>query len=112
VVPAFACQVARVAAGLQQPVLHVGALAPMRDFLDVRDVCAAYAACLDPALEIAPGTILNIASGRQVRVGSVLEALIARAGITAEIITSAGLLRGGCWAGNRASPGSRRWTTC
>jgi GDP-4-dehydro-6-deoxy-D-mannose reductase len=93
VVPAFARQVARVAAGLQEKVLHVGALAPMRDFLDVRDVCAAYAACLDPGLDIAPGTIFNIASGHPVRVGSVLEALIARAGITAEIVTSAGLLR-------------------
>ena len=46
VVPAFARQVARIAAGLQPPVLQVGALDPQRDFLDVRDVCAAYAAGL------------------------------------------------------------------
>ncbi len=49
VVAAFARQIARVAAGLQPPVLQVGALEPMRDFLDVRDVCACYAQCLAQA---------------------------------------------------------------
>ena len=63
VVPAIARQVARIAAGLQKPVLELGALDPVRDFLDVRDVCDAYVACLaHPA--IPPGTILNIASGQ------------------------------------------------
>lgn len=93
VVPAFARQVARVAAGLQEPVLRVGALAPFRDFLDVRDVCAAYVACVAPERDLAPGSILNIASGRPVRIGDVLDALVARAGITAEIVTSSALLR-------------------
>ena len=46
VVPAFAHQAARIAAGHQPPVMHVGALHPERDFLDVRDVVAAYAAIL------------------------------------------------------------------
>jgi len=46
VVAAFAEQVARVAAGHQALILRVGALDAMRDFLDVRDVCSAYAACL------------------------------------------------------------------
>ena len=47
VVAAFARQVARIAAGRQPPVLEVGNLEPRRDFLDVRDVCAAYTACVD-----------------------------------------------------------------
>lgn len=93
VVPAFAEQVARVAAGLQPPVLKVGALDPMRDFLDVRDVCAAYAACLARADTLTPGTILNVASGVPRRVGDVLDALLEAAGVTAEIQTDAGRLR-------------------
>jgi nucleoside-diphosphate-sugar epimerase len=93
VVPAFARQVARIAAGLQEPVLRVGALSPWRDFLDVRDVCAAYIACLAPDRAVAPGAILNIASGTPVRIGDVLAALVAKSGITAEIVTSATLLR-------------------
>jgi len=93
VVAAFAEQVARVAAGLQPPVLRVGALDPLRDFLDVRDVCTAYAACLARADALAPGTVLNLASGQPRRVGDVLAALMAAAGVQAEVATDAGRLR-------------------
>lgn len=93
VVPAFAEQVARVAAGLQPPVLRVGALDPLRDFLDVRDVCSAYAACLARSDALAPGTVLNLASGRPRRVGDVLAALMDAAGVRAEVATDAGRLR-------------------
>lgn len=91
VVSAFARQVARIAAGQQPPVLRVGALDPQRDFLDVRDVCAAYAACL--AREWPPGTILNIASGQPRRIGDVLADLLAASGVTAAVETDAALLR-------------------
>ena len=93
VVPAFARQVARIAAGLQDPVMQVGALHPLRDFLDVRDVCAAYAAILARADTLAPGTILNIASGHMQRIGDILHALLDAAGVTAEIRTEPGKLR-------------------
>lgn len=93
VVPAFARQVARIAAGLQEPRLQVGALDPLRDFLDVRDVCAAYAACLARAGSLAPGTILNLASGTPRRIGDILAALLDLAGVEAEISTGAPLLR-------------------
>jgi GDP-4-dehydro-6-deoxy-D-mannose reductase len=85
VVPAFARQVARISAGLQPARLQVGALDPLRDFLDVRDVCAAYALCLRHAGSIASGTIINIASGTPRRVGDVLDELLAVAGVTAQI---------------------------
>ncbi len=93
VVPAFARQVARIAAGLQDPVMEVGALHPLRDFLDVRDVCAAYAAILARADALVPGTIINIASGRTQRIGDILQALLDTAGITAEIRTQPARLR-------------------
>lgn len=93
VVPAFARQVARIAAGLQPPVMHVGALDPMRDFLDVRDVCDAYIACLAHAGTVASGTIFNIASGIPRRIGDVLATLLALAGIAPEIEVSSDLLR-------------------
>ncbi len=93
VVPAFARQVMRIAAGLQDPVLAVGDLSPLRDFIDVRDVCAAYAACLRPDLDIAPGTILNIASGQPRRIGDVLQSLMDLAGVAARVETTGHLLR-------------------
>ncbi len=93
VVPAFARQVARVAAGLQPPLLQVGALDPFRDFLDVRDVCDAYVACLARRDGLEPGAILNIASGMPRRIGGVLDDLLRLAGVQAQPETGAGLLR-------------------
>ena len=93
VVAAFARQVARIAAGLQPPVLRVGALDPVRDFLDVRDVCAAYAQCLTRAADLAPGTILNIASGMPRRIGDILADLLAISGTRAAIQTDDTRLR-------------------
>ena len=93
VVPAFARQVARIAAGLQAPVMHVGALDPLRDFLDVRDVCDAYVACLTHADTVPSGAIFNIASGVPRRIGDVLTALLQLARITPQIETAESLLR-------------------
>jgi GDP-4-dehydro-6-deoxy-D-mannose reductase len=93
VVPAFAHQLARIEAGQQEPVLKVGALDRWRDFLDVRDVCAAYAAALSHGNDLAPGIAFNIASGTPRRIGDLLDALIARIGLTVEIQTDAARLR-------------------
>ncbi len=85
VVAAFARQAARIKAGLQPAAMRVGRLDPWRDFLDVRDVVAAYVACLVRADAIAPGTILNIASGNARRIGDVLDDVLRMAGVTAAI---------------------------
>ena len=91
VVPAFARQIARIEAGMQEPVINVGALDRWRDFLDVRDVCAAYAAALTH--DVAPGTAFNIASGTPRRIGDVLDALLARSSAVVEVRTDAARLR-------------------
>lgn len=93
VVPAFARQVARIALGLQPPRMQVGALDPCRDFLDVRDVCDAYVACLAHAGSIAPGSIFNLCSGVPRRIGDILEALQRLAGVAPEVTTGTALLR-------------------
>jgi GDP-4-dehydro-6-deoxy-D-mannose reductase len=93
VVAAFARQVARIEAGLQPPVLQVGALEPRRDFLDVRDVCRAYALCLARAQALPAGVALNIASGVSRRIGDVLAELLALADIEAQVVTDADRLR-------------------
>jgi GDP-4-dehydro-6-deoxy-D-mannose reductase len=99
VIAAFARQIARIAAGLQAPRLAVGNLDTWRDFLDVRDVCAAYVACIDRRDALAPGTIINIGSGEPRRIGDVLAELLALAGIAAEVSAEA--------ARTRASEGAR-----
>ncbi len=80
VVPGFGRHVARIEAGLQPPVMRTGALDPQRDFLDGRDVCAAYVARLRRADAFAFGTILNIASGVPRRIGDVLDQLLGLSG--------------------------------
>jgi GDP-4-dehydro-6-deoxy-D-mannose reductase len=76
VVASFARQLALIEAGRQTPVMYVGALDRWRDFLDVRDVCAAYGAALEA--KNVSGRVYNIASGTSRRIGDILAALIAR----------------------------------
>ncbi len=92
-IPAFARQIALIRAGRQEPVLRTGNLQPYRDFLDVRDVCRAYALCLAQADRLTPGTILNIASGTARRIGDVLDGLLAVAGVPAAIEDDPGRAR-------------------
>ena len=93
VVAAFAHQVARIEAGLQPPVVRTGALDRWRDFLDVRDVCAAYVRTLGLADRLTPGLALNLCSGRPRRVGDILTELLALAGIETQVKEEAARLR-------------------
>ncbi len=93
VVASFARQIARIKAGLQPPVLLVGRLDTYRDFLDVRDVCAAYMACIARRYALAPGEIFNIASGQARLVGDVLNEMLALSGVAAEVQAEAPRVR-------------------
>jgi GDP-4-dehydro-6-deoxy-D-mannose reductase len=86
VVPGFAMQIARIEAGLAPPLIRVGNLDAERDFLDVRDVTAAYALAIREAPNLPPGVILNVASGVPCRMGDILERLwaLSYAGIAIE----------------------------
>lgn len=80
VVPAFAMQIARIEAGLADPVLRVGNLEAERDFLDVRDVAYAYALTLSRSETLPPGSIFNLASGRAQRISEILNTLLSFSG--------------------------------
>jgi len=92
-VPSFARQAAEIEAGLQERVMHVGALDRWRDFLDVQDVCAAYIAAIRLGDALPPGVAFNIGSGTPRRIGDILDALIQRIGGNVELRTDAGKLR-------------------
>lgn len=78
VVSNFARQVARIRLGHQEPIMRVGNLESVRDFLHVDDVLDAYLALLDPSV---PAATYNIASGRSTSIQEILDRLIEIAGI-------------------------------
>ena len=77
VVPAFARQIARIEAGLMAPEMAVGALTPERDFLDIRDICSAYIACIQKFDSLPQNHVINIAHGHTVKIGAILDILLA-----------------------------------
>lgn len=94
VAPAFARQLAEIAAGRREPVLQVGNLDAERDFLDVRDVVRAYAdAALADAPSTAFGKAFNLSSGTARRIRTVLDMLIGLSGLDVEIRTDPARLR-------------------
>lgn len=82
VVPAFARQIARIAAGLEEPVVRVGDLDPVRDVSDVRDVARGYLALLERG---ARGEVYNLCAGRGVAIREILERLLAAAGVDVRV---------------------------
>jgi GDP-4-dehydro-6-deoxy-D-mannose reductase len=82
VAPSFARQAVEIAAGRRAPLLRVGNLESVRDFLDVEDVVDAYARLLDPSV---PAGVYNLASGAGHRVGELLSGLLRRAGVSPTI---------------------------
>lgn len=76
VFPSFAAQIAAAERGEHPPELVVGDLSSRRDFLDVRDVVAAYRAL---RWQGRPGEVYNVCSGRALTIRDGLEILLAAA---------------------------------
>ncbi len=86
----FASQLARISAGLSDPVLTVGDIDVTRDFCDVRDVVRAYAGLLASAES---GETYNICSGKEYRLRSLIEKLARMAGLEIRIEQDPGRFR-------------------
>ena len=76
VLPAFAAQIARIEAGLQEAVIAVGDLSGERDFLHIADVVSAYMGLAERAKDIPSGTAFNISSGQARTIAELLEAML------------------------------------
>lgn len=90
VVPAFAIQLAAIAAAQRPPTLEVGNLDAVRDFTDVRDVVAAYRLIAE---QRCTGRPLNVASGVGIRIGDLLERLIRISGADVSIVQDPSRMR-------------------
>jgi GDP-4-dehydro-6-deoxy-D-mannose reductase len=69
----FAKQIVNIEKGHAEPVIRVGNLDARRDFTDVRDTVRAYWLLLQKG---EPGEVYNIASGKSVRIGDMLDMLL------------------------------------
>jgi GDP-4-dehydro-6-deoxy-D-mannose reductase len=90
VAPSIARQIALIERGAVEPVIRVGNLDAERDLTDVRDVVRAYVALVKAGR---PGTVYNVASGIGHSVRSIIEVLIATAGVQVRMETDPARLR-------------------
>jgi len=90
VVPEFAVQVARIALGEMEPLVKVGNLDVERDFTDVRDGVKALRLLME--LDT-PGAAYNVASGRTIRIGTILDWIVDEADVEVEIEVAPGRVR-------------------
>ncbi len=78
----FARQVARIEAGLHEPVIRVGNLDSVRDFTDVRDMVRAYWLAV---IKGKPGEVYNIATGQGITIRGMLDKLLAMSKIEVKV---------------------------
>jgi GDP-4-dehydro-6-deoxy-D-mannose reductase len=78
--------------GIAPARIVTGDLDVTRDLTDVRDVVMAYLALLDRGR---PGEVYNVGSGREVRIGDVLDELLTIAGVTADKVIDPSRIRAG-----------------
>jgi GDP-4-dehydro-6-deoxy-D-mannose reductase len=86
----FARQIVEIEKGMREPVIYVGNLEAVRDFLDVRDVVRGYYLSLEKGI---PGEVYNIASGKGVKIKELLERLLQLANIDVRIIPDPSRMR-------------------
>jgi GDP-4-dehydro-6-deoxy-D-mannose reductase len=88
--PAFATQIAAIERGEREPVLRVGDLTVVRDYLDVRDVVRAYADLLEKGQA---REAYNVAGGRGWPLRELVEKLTANSQVRVAIEEDPGRLR-------------------
>ena len=86
----FARQLALIAKGKLEPVIHVGNLSTARDFIDVRDGVAGMMMMLDKELY---GKPVNICTGKAHRISDILSILMEICGLKIDIVEDWSLLR-------------------
>jgi GDP-4-dehydro-6-deoxy-D-mannose reductase len=84
VFPSFAKQIADIINGINEPILKVGNLEPLRDYLNVQDVINAYLLLAEKG---AIGEIYNIASGKGITIQHGLDVMLEVADIEIKVET-------------------------
>jgi GDP-4-dehydro-6-deoxy-D-mannose reductase len=86
----FARQLALIARGRLEPVVHVGNLESARDFIDVRDGVTGMMLMLEKGT---PGEPINICTGTAFKISEILNMLIEISGVDVKVIEDPDLIR-------------------
>ena len=86
----FANQIARIEAGLQEPVIGVGNLEARRDYTDVRDMVQAYWLALEKGT---PGEVYNICTGKAMSMKQILDYLLSLSSVKVRVVEDPARLR-------------------
>lgn len=89
-VGSIALQIEKIGKGLQPNELYVGNLNSERDFIDIRDVVAAYWKIIKSDF---PGEVFNIGRGRPFKIRKIVEDFIILSGLRIKIVKRENLLR-------------------
>lgn len=89
-ISAFAAQIAKIEAGLQEPILKVGNLSARRDITDVRDIADAYEALIHHGV---PGAAYNVGSGVSYEIRTLLDKLVAQSTVPIQVEVDQARLR-------------------
>jgi GDP-4-dehydro-6-deoxy-D-mannose reductase len=92
-IASFASQIAAIERGAQQPVMKVGNLSVQREFLDVRDVVAAYSLAIQHFDRLPNGSVFNIASGEAIGIDTILEMLLKMSSKEITVVQDPNLVR-------------------
>jgi GDP-4-dehydro-6-deoxy-D-mannose reductase len=90
VIPSIARQLAQIEAGEREAVLHVGNLDVERDFTDARDMVRAYRLA---AMQGEPGEVYNLGRGEAIRIGEIVDTLVADCRVPVRVLVDPALLR-------------------
>ncbi|MCK4235555.1 MAG: GDP-mannose 4,6-dehydratase [Candidatus Krumholzibacteria bacterium] len=90
VLPSFAKQCAEIKGGFTEPLLNVGNLDVVRDFLDVRDVVRAYRLVIEKGKS---GEVYNVCSGNGLELRGALDTLIRKVPAKINVVKDPGLFR-------------------
>lgn len=86
----FARQIIEIEKKKREPIIYVGNLEVVRDFLDVRDVVRGYYLSLKKGI---PGEVYNIASGKGIKIKEFLNKLIEMTNLNLKIVQEPARMR-------------------
>ncbi|MBD3286520.1 NAD-dependent epimerase/dehydratase family protein, partial [candidate division WOR-3 bacterium] len=86
----FARQIVSIEKGLSKPVIKVGNMEAVRDFTDVRDVARAYELAVEKGI---PGEVYNIASGKGIKIGELLDMLLSLSSVKIKTVNDPSRMR-------------------